>query len=94
VENILTALVEVCGTVLVEEGIAVDNYGEVLSRCAARFSFSEEERLLLAKLALQRNRLAHRHLNFRWQAIETYVKTIGLIRRLLNDVLQREEAKA
>jgi len=93
VENILTALIEVSGTLLVEEGIALDNYGEVLSRCAALYSFSEEERLLLAKLALQRNRLAHRYLNLRWQAIETYAKTAGLIRRLLNDVLQREEAK-
>lgn len=93
VENILTALIEMSGTLLVEEGIAIDNYGEVLSRCAALFSFSEEERLLLSKLALQRNRLAHRYLNFRWQAIETYAKTKGLIRRLLNDVLQREEEK-
>jgi len=94
VENILTALIEVCGTLLVEEGIAVDNYGEVLNRCAALLSFTEEDRLLLSKLALQRNRLAHRYLNFRWQAIETYGRTKGLIQRLLNDVLQREEKRS
>lgn len=33
VENILTALIEVCGTVLVEEGIGGENYGEVLEKC-------------------------------------------------------------
>lgn len=30
VENILTALIEVCGAVLAEEGIRAENYGEAI----------------------------------------------------------------
>ncbi len=30
VENILTALIEVCGTILTEKGIPVENYSETL----------------------------------------------------------------
>jgi len=34
VENILTALIEVCGTILVEEGIGAASYSEVLRKAA------------------------------------------------------------
>src|SRR3989338_2920232 len=34
VENILTALIEVCGTLLASKGIAVENYSEVLGKAA------------------------------------------------------------
>ncbi len=90
VENILTALIEVSGTVLVREGISIENYIQVLKECAKIFGFSEREQEDLSKLALQRNRLAHRYLNFRWQAIEMFVKTRPLISRLLTKILERE----
>src|SRR4030042_119307 len=64
VENILTALIEICGTILTEENISVDNYSDVLKKCSKIFSFTEEDQEKLAKLAIQRNRLAHRYLNF------------------------------
>lgn len=72
VENILTALIEVCGTVLTEEGIGVESYSDALKKCGGLFGFSVEDQEILAGLAIQRNRLAHRYLNFRWQAIKMF----------------------
>ena len=92
VENILTALIEVSGTVLAEGEIAVESYGEALRRCADLFGLSEEQQEDLAKLAIQRNRLAHRYLNFRWQAITMYKEQRRLIQRLLALILKKEEA--
>lgn len=39
VENILTALIEICGTILVEEGIGVDSYGDALKKSAKLLAF-------------------------------------------------------
>ena len=75
IENILTALIEVCGTILTQQNIAVENYAQVLSECAKKFSFSVQEQEALSKLALQRNRLARRYLNFRWQAVAMFKRT-------------------
>ena len=96
VENILTALIEVCGTVLTREDIGVENYAQALKECARKLGFSENEQGDLAKLAMQRNRLAHRYLNFRWQAIMMFVKLKPIIQRLLTKVLEgeREEKEA
>jgi len=93
VENILTALIEVCGTILTEEGIAVDSYGEALRRCSKLFDFPEDQQERLAKLAIQRNRLAHRYLNFRWQAVEMFKKERSLLEKLISLILDREEKK-
>src|SRR3989304_1643647 len=82
VENILTALIEICGTVLTQEGISCESYGDVLKRTGELFSFSDDEQGTLAKLAIQRNRLAHRYLNFRWHAIKFYSGTAVPGRRL------------
>ncbi|MEK7812314.1 MAG: HepT-like ribonuclease domain-containing protein [Candidatus Desantisbacteria bacterium] len=90
VENILTALIEVSGTILVEENIAVENYADALKKCAKLFNFSEEEQENMAKLAIARNRLAHRYLNFRWQVINMYKTHSSLIQRLLAAILERE----
>lgn len=79
VENILTALIEVCGTVLTEEGIPVESYSDALGKCGKLFGFSEEEQEILSKLAIQRNRLAHRYLNFRWQAIKMFSEQKKLV---------------
>ena len=72
VENILTALIEVCGTFLTEQGVVVENYADALKKSGKLLGFTEEEQEALAKLAIQRNRFAHRYLNFRWQAIRSF----------------------
>ncbi|MCK4308697.1 MAG: DUF86 domain-containing protein [Candidatus Atribacteria bacterium] len=91
VENIFTALIEICGTILTQEGISVESYAQVLSECAQRLGFSEEEQETLAKIALQRNRLAHRYLNFRWQAINMFIKNKSLILKLLTKISEKPE---
>lgn len=93
VENILTALVEICGTVLTEEGISVESYADAVKRCGKLFGLSEEEQESLSKLAVQRNRLAHRYLNFRWQAVKMFALQRGLVMRLIAAILEREERK-
>ena len=94
VENILTALIEVCGTTLVEEGIGIDSYSEALKRSAQLLGFSEEEQDSLSRLALQRNRLAHRYLNFRWQAIKMFNQEKDLVIKLVAKILEREKKKS
>jgi len=91
VENIFTALIEICGTILTQEGISVESYAQVLSECSQRMGFSEEEQEILAKIAIQRNRLAHRYLNFRWQAINMFIKNKLLILKLLTRISERPE---
>ena len=93
VENILTALIEICGTILVQEGVDVENYGEALAKCCKLLGLSEEEQRNLSKLAVQRNRLAHRYLNFRWQAIKTYVDSKDIILKIIDLILKREREK-
>jgi uncharacterized protein YutE (UPF0331/DUF86 family) len=90
VENILTALIEVCGTVLTGEGIAVDSYSDAIRKTAKMFGFPLDEQDRLAGLAIQRNRLAHRYLNFRWQAIKMYKDQKDLFLRLLTGILEME----
>ena len=93
VENILTALIEVSGALLTEEGIAGESYGEILKKTGGFFGFTNEEQENLSKLAIQRNRLAHRYLNFRWEAINMYTQQRDLLKRLLSSVLEREKSK-
>lgn len=91
VENIFTALIEICGTILTQEGISAESYAQVLSQCAQRLGFTEEEQETLAKIAIQRNRLAHRYLNFRWQAINMFIKNKSLILKLLTKISENPE---
>lgn len=88
VENILTALIEICGVLLTRQEVALDSYAQVLGECAKKLNFSEEEQEILAKIAIQRNRLAHRYLNFRWQSISMFIKNKELIIRLLNKIAE------
>jgi uncharacterized protein YutE (UPF0331/DUF86 family) len=90
VENILTALIEVSGTFLTEKGIAVESYGDALKKSGEVLGFSGSEQEDLFKLALQRNRLTHRYLNFRWQAIKAYEEKKDLIIRMITILLERE----
>jgi uncharacterized protein YutE (UPF0331/DUF86 family) len=94
VENVLTALIEVCGTILAEEGIGVDSYSDALKKSAKLLGFSEEEQDNLLRLAIQRNRLAHRYLNFRWQAIKMFNEQKHLIIEFITKILEREKKKA
>ena len=91
VENALTALIEICGTILVEKGIATESYSDVLRKAGNLLGFSENEQDNLAKLAIQRNRLAHRYLNFRWEAIKTFNENKDLILKLVKNILNKEE---
>lgn len=91
VENIFTALIEICGTFLTQQGVSVESYAQVLSECAKRLGFSEEEQEILAKIAIQRNRLAHRYLNFRWQAINMFIKNKSFILKLLTRISEKIE---
>lgn len=93
VENILTALIEISGTVLVEEGISGHSYSEILKKIGEFFDFTEKQQKNLSILAVQRNRLAHRYLNYRWEAIKAYKKTEPLIKKLLVAVIEREKKK-
>jgi len=94
VENVLTALIEVCGTILAEEGIGVDSYSDALKKSARLLGFSEEEQDNLLRLAIQRNRLAHRYLNFRWQTIKMFNEQKNLIIEFVSKILEREKKKA
>ncbi|MEK6645917.1 MAG: HepT-like ribonuclease domain-containing protein [Candidatus Firestonebacteria bacterium] len=90
VENILTALIEISGTILAENGISAESYSDVLKKCSKFFNFSEEEQEQLAKLAIQRNRLAHRYLNFRWQVVKMFTEQIKLVVKLATVILENE----
>jgi uncharacterized protein YutE (UPF0331/DUF86 family) len=94
VENVLTALIEACGTILAEEGIGIDSYSDALRKSAKLFGFSEEEQDDLSRLAIQRNRFAHRYLNFRWQAIKMFNEQKHLIIEFVTKILEREKKKA
>jgi uncharacterized protein YutE (UPF0331/DUF86 family) len=93
VENILNALVELCGTLLAEEGKTSENYAETLRAAAAMLGFRPEQAKELAKLASHRNRLVHRYLNMKWQAIKAYQEQSALIAELMQGVLDRESKR-
>jgi uncharacterized protein YutE (UPF0331/DUF86 family) len=90
VENILTALIEIAGTFLTENGIAADSYADVLKKFGQRLKLSEDDQEKLASLAVHRNRLAHRYLNFRWQAVQDFSAKRPLIARIIAMLLKNE----
>lgn len=90
VENILTALIEVSGTILTEKGVAVESYTQALGECAKLMGFNEKEQKSLLRLGIQRNRIAHRYLNFRWEAVSVFKETRPIIKKFLTKILERE----
>lgn len=94
VENILTALIELCGTFLTGQGVAVESYGDALRQTGRVLGLTENEQEDLFKLAIQRNRLAHRYLNFRWQAIRLFAEKRDLVVRIITTLLEEDERKA
>jgi uncharacterized protein YutE (UPF0331/DUF86 family) len=91
VENILTALIEVCGAFLTNQGIAAESYGDALRKAGELLGLTEQEQNDIAGLALQRNRLAHRYLNFRWQTIRAFSDKRELIARVADLLLRKSE---
>jgi len=94
VENVLTALIEVCGTFLTEEGVVVESHADALRKTAERLGFDERGQNDRAALAIHRNRLAHRYLNFRWQTVRFFSDKRDLISDLLARLLAREEKQS
>lgn len=93
VENILTAMIEVAGTFLAKEGVAAENYSEVMERAGRFFKFSDSECKDMAKLAMQRNRLVHRYLDLKWQVVIAYKQNRPLLKKFLKLVLDKESVK-
>lgn len=93
IENILTALIEICGVILTEEDISAESYTDVMRKVGKFFGFSEEETKTLAKFAIQRNRLVHRYLNFRWQVVKFYIQNGDTLKKLLSSIYEYEKSK-
>ncbi|MBI5681893.1 MAG: hypothetical protein HZC45_01785 [Deltaproteobacteria bacterium] len=93
IENILTAVVEVSGVILTEKDIEADSYPDVMRKTGGCFGFNEGEKEILAKFAVQRNRLAHRYLNFRWQVVKFYVENRDILKRLAGSIYKYEKDK-
>jgi uncharacterized protein YutE (UPF0331/DUF86 family) len=90
IENILTALIEVCGTFLIERGEAPENYADAIKTTARILGFSDQEQVDLSSLALSRNRLAHRYLDLKWQTIKDFAGKKELVKKLLLSILDIE----
>ncbi|MFH1654847.1 MAG: HepT-like ribonuclease domain-containing protein [Pseudomonadota bacterium] len=90
VENILNALIEICGTVLAEKGISADSYAQTLSLAAKNAGLSAKQAQALGQLAFHRNRLVHRYLDLKWQTIMVYKKQISQIKSLLNSLVNKK----
>ena len=93
VENILTALIEVSGTLATRNTIKVENYADALRKASELLGFNQEDQEKLGKLAAQRNRLAHRYLNFRWQVIRVFKEGKPLIGEFLKRALELEKER-
>ena len=93
VENILTALIEVSGTLATQNTIKVESYADALRKASELLGFNQEDQVKLSKLAAQRNRLAHRYLNFRWQVIRVFKEGKPLIGEFLKRALELEKER-
>lgn len=93
IENILTAAIEVSGAILTEKNISADSYPDVMRKVGDCLVLNRDESESLAKFAVQRNRLAHRYLNFRWQAVKFYMENRGVLKKLVNSIYKYEKDK-
>jgi len=93
IENILIAVIEVSGVILTEKNISADSYSDVMQKVGDCFGFNKEERESLAKFAIQRNRLAHRYLNFRWQVVKFYMENRDVLKKLISSIYKYEKDK-
>ncbi len=86
VENILTALIELAGTLLVQKGKRVESYRQILRDCGLLYGLTSEEAEELSHLAIERNRIVHRYLDIRWDSIKEYKKRVPLIKKFLTKI--------
>lgn len=93
VENILTALIEIAGTISVEEGKTVENYASAIKEASSILSLKEEKTETLSRLANHRNRLAHRYLDFKWEAIKSFKEAMPMVVEFLKKVINREKLR-
>ncbi|MBI5188436.1 MAG: DUF86 domain-containing protein [Nitrospirae bacterium] len=93
IENILTAVIEVSGAILTEKNISAESYPDVMRKVGDCFGFNKDESESLAKFAVQRNRLAHRYLNFRWQVVRFYMENREVLKKLINSIYKYEKDK-
>ncbi len=93
VENILTALIEISGAIVVEEEQQVEDYATIIEQACRILGMNKNDASRMAKLARQRNRLAHRYLDLKWEAIKSYMDTRHSIQHFLQLATNREEKK-
>ncbi len=93
IENILTAVIEVSGVILTEKNISAESYSDVMQKIGDYFKFDKTETEILSKFAIQRNRLAHRYLNFRWQVVKFYMQNKDIIKKLINSIYEYEKSR-
>ncbi|MGB9807956.1 MAG: HepT-like ribonuclease domain-containing protein [Thermosulfidibacteraceae bacterium] len=79
IENILTALIELSGTISIEERKKIENYYSALKTGATIVGLSEKETEDFAELAFERNNLVHRYLDLKWNAIKAFQEKLPLI---------------
>lgn len=91
VEDILTALIELSGTLLVQKGKRVESYRQILREAALVYGLDREKAEELSHLAIERNRIVHRYLDIRWDSIREYRERIPLIREFLRRVWQERK---
>ena len=91
VEDILTALIELSGTLLVQKGKRVESYRQILREAALVYGLGNKKAEELSHLAIERNRIVHRYLDIRWDSIREYRERIPLIREFLRRVWQERK---
>ncbi len=90
VENILTALIELAGTICIQHNRSVDSYSTALKEAALVFGFEEKSAEEFSRLAVYRNKLAHRYLDIKWDVIKTFIKKQPIIKEFLKRVIEAE----
>ncbi len=93
IENILTAVIEVCGVILTERNISAESYSDVMQKIGDYLKFDRTEAEILSKFAIQRNRLAHRYLNFRWQVVKFYMQNREILKKLVSSIYEYEKTR-
>jgi len=86
-------LIEVSGTLATRNTIKVENYADALRKASELLGFNQEDQEKLGKLAAQRNRLAHRYLNFRWQVIRIFKDNRRLLLDFIKKILELEKSR-
>lgn len=88
VENVLTALIELAGTISIEERKKVENYYSALKIGATIVGLEAKEIEEFAELAYERNNLVHRYLDLKWSAIKTFQDRLPMIVKFVKKALE------